>query len=130
MKSKLLIVAFIAVLLCSAFSIASTMAQCPTCDGTGEIECSYCDGAGEITVEEGQPCEHCSGTGTLEPILIQRSRSHWLSDGKMYFSVSYKIMRTSTFTEGLPQRWKSMITLIPPPHHALYSQQMKTPKFL
>lgn len=90
MKSKLLIVAFIAVLLCSAFSIASTMAQCPTCDGTGEIECSYCDGAGEITVEEGQPCEHCSGTGTLEPILIQRSRSHWLSDGKMYFSVSYR----------------------------------------
>jgi len=66
------------------------MAQCPRCDGTGEIECSHCDGTGEITVEEGEPCGYCEGTGTLEPYLVLRSRSHYLTDGKVSFSVSYR----------------------------------------
>jgi len=89
MKSKLLITAFIAILICSALNIALITAQCPRCDGTGEIECSYCDGTGVITVEEGEPCWHCSGTGTLTPEPRLRSRSHWLNDGKVSFSVSY-----------------------------------------
>jgi hypothetical protein len=89
MKSKLLITAFIAILLCSALNVALTTAQCPRCDGTGEIECPHCDGTGEITVEEGEPCGHCEGTGTLEPNLIMRSRSHYLTDGKVSFSVAY-----------------------------------------
>lgn len=66
------------------------MAQCPRCDGTGEIECPHCDGTGEITVEEGEPCGHCEGTGTLEPYLVLRSRSHYLTDGKVSFSVTYR----------------------------------------
>lgn len=89
MKSKLLITAFIAILLCSALNVALTTAQCPRCDGTGEIECPHCDGTGEITVEEGAPCEHCEGTGTVKPNLILKGRSHWLNDGKVTFSVTY-----------------------------------------
>jgi RecJ-like exonuclease len=83
MKSKLLIAAFIAILICSAFTVALTMALCPRCNGTGKIECPYCDGTGEITVEEGEPCGHCEGTGTVEPNLILIGKSHGLSDGKI-----------------------------------------------
>jgi len=90
MKNKPLIVAFIVILLCSALSVALTMAQCPRCDGTGEIVCPYCDGAGEITVEEGAPCEHCSGSGTLEPNIILKSRGTWLGEGKIYVQVTYE----------------------------------------
>jgi len=90
MKSKLLITTFIAILLCSALSVALTTAQCPRCDGTGEIECPYCDGTGERTVEEGAPCEHCSGTGTLEPNLSLRGSSHGLSDGKIAVQANYQ----------------------------------------
>ena len=63
--------------------------ECPTCHGTGEIECSYCDGTGEITAEQGENCEYCSGTGTLEPIVMLKSRSTWLSDGKVNVQVKY-----------------------------------------
>jgi hypothetical protein len=66
------------------------MAQCPRCEGTGEIECSYCDGEGEITVAEGAPCEHCSESGTKEPLLILKSRSAWLNDGKISVQASYE----------------------------------------
>jgi hypothetical protein len=98
MKNKALIVAFIVILLCSALSVALTMAQCPRCNGTGEIVCPYCNGAGEITVEEGAPCEHCSGSGTLEPNIILKSRSTWLSDGKIYVQVTYEnIEAVSTY---------------------------------
>jgi hypothetical protein len=90
MKSKLLITAFIAILLCSALSVALTTAVCPRCDGTGEIECPHCDGTGEITVEEGAPCERCSGSGTLAPTLIIRSSSHGLSDGKIAVRANYE----------------------------------------
>jgi hypothetical protein len=90
MKSKMLIVAFIAILICSAFSMAPTMAKCPKCGGTGEIECRYCDGTGEITIEEGEPCGHCEGSGALEPNLLSGGRSHWLSDGKVSFQVTYE----------------------------------------
>ena len=89
MNKKSLIAAFIAILLCSALSVALTMAQCPRCDGTGEIVCPYCDGEGEITVEEGAVCEHCDGSGTLDPIIIQKSRSSHLSDGEISVQVSY-----------------------------------------
>jgi hypothetical protein len=90
MKNKSLIAAFIILLLCSVLSVALTMAQCPRCDGTGEIECPYCDGTGEITVEEGAVCEHCDGSGTLNPIIIQKSRTSHLSDGKISVQVSYE----------------------------------------
>ena len=90
MKSKLLIAAFIVTLICSAFSTALTMAKCPTCKGTGEVACPDCDGTGEITIEEGEPCTYCLGSGTLEPTLSLRSTGHWLEDGKMMFSVSYR----------------------------------------
>jgi DnaJ-class molecular chaperone len=90
MKSKLLTVAFIAILLCSALNVALTMAQCPTCHGTGKIECPYCDGTGEITIEEGEPCGHCSGSGTLTPTIILTSKSTHLSDGKIFVQVKYK----------------------------------------
>lgn len=90
MKNKTLIAAFIVILLCSALSVALTMAQCPRCHGTGEIECPYCDGTGEITVEEGAPCEHCDGSGTLDPVIILKSRSGWLNDGKIYVQVRYE----------------------------------------
>jgi len=99
MKNKSLIVAFITILFCSTMSVAFTMAQCPRCDGTGEIVCPYCDGEGEITVEEGAPCERCSGSGTFEPIIIQKSRSAWLNDGKISVQVSYE-NRESISTYG------------------------------
>jgi hypothetical protein len=91
MKNKLLIATFTAILLCSALNLAITMAQdeCPTCDGTGEIDCPYCDGTGEITAEQGETCEYCSGTGTLEPIVMLMSRSTWLSEGKVFVQVKY-----------------------------------------
>jgi hypothetical protein len=92
MKSKLLIAALTAVLLCSALSIALTMAEdeCPTCDGTGEIVCPHCDGTGKTTAEQGEPCEKCSGTGTLEPYLLLTSRSTWLGEGKVFVQATYK----------------------------------------
>jgi hypothetical protein len=83
MKSKLLIVAFIAILLCSALNVALTMAQCPTCHGTGKVVCSYCDGTGEITVEEGGVCETCGGSGVLTPTITTKSSSVGLSGGKV-----------------------------------------------
>lgn len=90
MKNKLLVVAFITIFICLTLSVALTMAQCPRCDGTGKIICPYCDGAGEITVEEGAPCEHCYGTGTLDPLIITRSRSSWLNEGKISVQVRYE----------------------------------------
>lgn len=67
------------------------MAQdgCPTCDGTGEVVCPHCDGNGQITAEQGEPCEYCSGTGTLKPTVMLNSRSTWLSDGKVNVQVKY-----------------------------------------
>ncbi len=90
MNNKSLIAAFITILLCSALSVALTMAQCPRCAGTGEIVCPYCDGEGEITVEEGAVCEHCDGSGTLDPIIIQSSRTAHLSDGEISVQASYR----------------------------------------
>jgi hypothetical protein len=92
MKSKLLIVAFIAIFLFSALNLASTMAEdkCPTCGGTGKVTCPYCDGTGKVTAEQGEPCEYCSGTGTLEPTLLLTSRSTWLGDGKVNVQVKYR----------------------------------------
>ena len=91
MKKKLLIAAFTAILLCLAMNVALTMAaKCPDCDGTGEIECPICDGTGEITAEQGETCEHCHGTGSLEPNLILTGSSHGLVDGKILVQVSYK----------------------------------------
>ncbi len=90
MKNKLLVVAFITIFVCLTLSVALTMAQCPRCDGTGKIICPYCDGAGEITVEEGAPCEHCYGTGTLDPLIITKSRSSWLNEGKISVQVRYE----------------------------------------
>jgi hypothetical protein len=66
------------------------MAQCPTCHGTGKIECPYCDGTGEITIEEGEPCGHCGGSGTLKPSVILTSKSTHLSDGKIFVRVKYR----------------------------------------
>lgn len=90
MKNKTLIVAFFTIFLCSALSVALAIAQCPRCDGTGEIVCFYCDGEGEITVEEGAPCEYCSESGTLEPLIILKSRAAWLNDGKISVQVTYE----------------------------------------
>ncbi len=94
MKPKSLIFLFITILLCSALTVTLTIAQCPRCGGTGEIECPYCDGEGEITVEEGAPCEYCSGSGTLEPLMILKSRSAWLNDGKISVQVTYENKET------------------------------------
>jgi hypothetical protein len=92
MKSKLLIAALTAILLCSALSLASTMAkdECPTCGGAGEIVCPHCDGTGVTTAEQGEPCEYCSGTGTLEPYLLLTSRSTWLGEGKVFVQAKYR----------------------------------------
>ena len=89
MKNKSLITAFIVVFLCSALSVALAAEQCPRCGGTGEIVCPNCDGTGIVTVEEGAPCEHCYGSGTLEPTVILKSRSSWLEDGKVFIQASY-----------------------------------------
>jgi hypothetical protein len=91
MKKKILIAALTAILLCLAMNVALTMAaECPDCDGTGEIECPYCDGTGEVTAEQGETCEHCHGTGSLEPNLISTGNFHWLEDGKIAVQVTYK----------------------------------------
>jgi hypothetical protein len=90
MKNKTLIVAFIVVFLCSALSVALAAEQCPRCGGTGKIVCPNCDGTGVVTVEEGAPCEHCYGSGTLEPNVILKSRSAWLEDGKVFMQASYE----------------------------------------
>ncbi len=85
MKSKLLIVAFIAILLYSALNVLPAMpqTQCPTCKGTGKVVCPYCDGTCEITIEEGGICDYCAGTGTLKPTITAKSSSTWLNDGKI-----------------------------------------------
>jgi hypothetical protein len=91
MKKKLLIAAFTVILLCSALNVALTMAaKCPECDGTGEIECPYCDGTGEVTAEQGEPCEHCHGTGSLEPNLKSTGSSYGLVDGKIFIQTGYR----------------------------------------
>ena len=87
MKSKLLIVTFIAVLVCSAFSVALTMALCPTCNGRGEIPCPVCGGTGKVPVEEGGACEHCSGYGTLTPTISIRSISAQPSNGEISIQI-------------------------------------------
>jgi hypothetical protein len=91
MKKKMLIAAFTAILLCSALNVALTMAaECPDCDGTGEIECPYCDGTGEVTAEQGESCAHCQGTGSLEPNLNSTGSSHGLVDGKIFIQAGYR----------------------------------------
>lgn len=81
--SKLLIVAFIAILLYSALNVAPAMAQCPTCGGTGKVICPYCEGSGEITIEEGGTCETCGGSGILKPTITAKSSSAGASGGKV-----------------------------------------------
>jgi hypothetical protein len=93
-KNKSLIVALTMILLCLSLNATLAMAQCPRCEGTGEIICPQCDGTGEIIVEEGAPCEHCSGSGTLEPNVIIRSRSTWLSEGKIFVQATYENIET------------------------------------
>lgn len=83
MKSKLLIVTFIAVLVCSAFSVALTMALCPTCNGKGEIPCPVCGGTGKVPLDEGGACEHCSGYGTLTPTITVGSISAQPANGEI-----------------------------------------------
>ena len=85
MKSKVLIVVFVAIFLCSALNVALAIAaQCPTCGGTGKVPCPDCDGTGKITsVDEGAPCEACSGTGTLPPRLTATIESTQPGDGKI-----------------------------------------------
>lgn len=41
------------------------LAECPTCDGSGEdfIPCDVCDGQG--CDEEGHPCKSCNATGEV-----------------------------------------------------------------
>lgn len=91
MKKKMLIAAFTAILLYLALNVALTMAaECPDCDGTGEIECPYCDGTGEITAEQGESCSYCQGTGSLEPNLMLTGSSHWLADGKIQVQATYR----------------------------------------
>jgi hypothetical protein len=85
MKSKILIIAFIAILLVSAFNMMATMAQCPTCNGTGKVICPDCDGTGKlVTEDEGTPCEACSGNGTLPPNLIATVKSSQVSGKEIY----------------------------------------------
>lgn len=43
-KSKMIKVALIVTLLFSAFNVAQVMAECPNCEGTGEVVCPNCDG--------------------------------------------------------------------------------------
>ncbi len=73
-KSKLLTVAFIAILLYSALSVALVMSQAP-----GWEICDYCDGTGEITTEE--ICPTCLGTGEMTPTITFKSKTAWKSDG-------------------------------------------------
>ena len=123
MKNKTLIAAFIVIFLCSALSVALAAEQCPRCDGTGEIICPNCDGTGIVTVEEGAPCEHCWGSGTLEPNVILKSRTAWLEEGKVCIQASYGNEETvSTYgkitaeVEVQPHTYKgtSARTLLPP----------------
>ena len=82
MKSKLLVAAFIVTLMCAAFSTALTMAECPTCSGTGKVPCPECNGTGKIaTVDGGTLCEACSGTGTLPADLVATIQSTQVISG-------------------------------------------------
>ena len=87
MKSKILILTFIAVLVCSAFTVALTMALCPTCNGKGEIPCPVCGGTGKVPLEEGGACEYCSGSGTLTPTITVSSMSAQPSNGEIPIQV-------------------------------------------
>lgn len=66
------------------------MAQCPTCKGTGKVICSYCQGSGEITIEKEGICEACSGSGVLKPTITIKSKSVWLSDGKVFVKARFE----------------------------------------
>jgi len=93
MKSKMLIVVFVAIFLCLALNVAPAMAQCSICDETGKITCPDCDGTGRITsVDEGTPCEACSGTGTLPPRLTATVEVAQPGDGKI--SVSAQVQNS------------------------------------
>jgi hypothetical protein len=83
MKSKLLIVTFIVVLVCSAFCVALTSALCPTCNGRGEIPCPLCGGTGKLPLDEGGACEYCSGYGTLTPTISVGSVTTQPSNGEI-----------------------------------------------
>ena len=82
-NSKLLIIAFIAILLCSALNVTAVLAQCSTCDGRGYVTCSTCQGAGEITLGEDETCQTCLGSGVRKPTLTITSSSGQALDGKV-----------------------------------------------
>jgi len=73
MKSKLLTVAFIAILLYSALSVAPAMAQAP-----GWKICDYCHGTGKITTDE--VCPTCLGSGSVAPTITITGVTAWKSD--------------------------------------------------
>jgi hypothetical protein len=56
-------------------------AECPTCHGKGFVVCDRCHGTGEITVEEGEVCPYCLGSGRLTPTITLKSSTAWKSDG-------------------------------------------------
>ncbi len=87
MKSKLLIVTFIVVLVCSAFCVSLTNALCPTCNGRGEIPCPVCGGTGKVLLDEGGACERCSGYGTLTPTISVGSVTSQPSNGEITIQV-------------------------------------------
>ena len=47
-KSEMIKVVVSAILLFSALNVVPVMAQCPTCEGTGEITCPSCNGYGSL----------------------------------------------------------------------------------
>ena len=85
MKNKLLIVSLIAILIFSALNVASAIAECPTCHGTGKIVCTNCQGTGKITTsEETETCPTCSGSGTLTPTIANKGMTTWVSEEAAY----------------------------------------------
>jgi hypothetical protein len=84
MKSKILTVAFIAILLYSALSVALVMSQAP-----GWKICDYCHGTGKISTDEA--CPTCLGSGRVTPKITISGISSWKSDDNTKLYVSAQV---------------------------------------
>jgi hypothetical protein len=109
MKSKLLTVAFIAILLYSALSVALVMSQAP-----GWKICDYCDGTGKITTEEG--CPTCGGSGSVTATVTVSGISTRRSDDNTKIIISATVENKEnkaiygTFTATIDAAFKTYKT--------------------
>lgn len=74
MKKRFLTVLIIALLIFSSLNLAlGAKVKCPECRGTGYVDCPDCDGIGTIGEEETAECSKCSGSGKIEPKIIENT---------------------------------------------------------